>query len=102
MEKVHLTIPKGILGGFVLLKKYEKMALEATDVCLRALKESNKSRQLQCQEHCIDLIPYYLTGIRVHIFSGNLSRNSCIYTMILKFLKKSKKRYGHTKRTPTL
>ena len=33
-EKVHATISKGIKG----------MAGEATDTCLRRLKESNKSR----------------------------------------------------------
>ena len=44
-EKVHATIPKGIVGGFeftVLSKKFERMAREAMDICLRLLKESNK------------------------------------------------------------
>ena len=51
------------------------------DVCLRVLKESNKSRfdSLQCQEQCIDHISYYLSGLlRVHFFPDNLPRNSCI------------------------
>ena len=46
-EKVHATIPKGIVGGFeftVLSKKFKRMAREAMDMCLRVLKESNKSR----------------------------------------------------------
>ena len=46
-EKVHATIPKSIVGGFeftVLSKKFERMAREAMDICLRVLKESNKSR----------------------------------------------------------
>ena len=41
------------------------------DVCLRVLKESNKSRfdSLQCQEQCIDHISYYLSGLsRAHFF----------------------------------
>ena len=34
-------------------KKFERMAQEAVDVCLRVLKES--------KEQCIDHIPYYLS-----------------------------------------
>ena len=36
-EKVHATIPKGIVGGFgftVLQRNFERMAGEAMDVCL--------------------------------------------------------------------
>ena len=46
-EKEHATIPKGIVGGFeftVLLKKFEKMTREAMDLCLKVLKESNKTK----------------------------------------------------------
>ena len=46
-EKVHTTIPKGVAGGFeftVLSKKFERRTREAMDICLRVLKESNKSR----------------------------------------------------------
>ena len=73
-EKVHVTVPKGIVGGFWVLcslKKFEKMALEATDICLRVLKESNKSMFDSCsrQEPCIDHIPYFLWGLsRAHFF----------------------------------
>ena len=45
-EKVHATIPKGIVGGFecsVLQRNLKKLARKATDICLRVLKESNKS-----------------------------------------------------------
>ena len=59
--KVHATIPKGIVGGFegTVLQRNR----EATDICLRVLKESNKSRfdevrQLQSFDH----IPYYLVS----------------------------------------
>ena len=46
-EKVHATIPKGIVGGFqftVFSKKFQRIAREARDVCQQVLKESNKSR----------------------------------------------------------
>ena len=47
-EKVHATIPKGIVGGFefpVVPKNLkESVAREAMDICLRVLIESNKSR----------------------------------------------------------
>ena len=49
-------------------------------MCLRVLKESNKSRfdSYSRQKQCIDHIPHYLSGLSVHIFSDNLSRNNCI------------------------
>ena len=50
------------------------MAREAMDVCLRVLKESNKSRfdSYRVKNKCIDHnIPYS--------FCDNLSRNSCIH-----------------------
>ena len=44
-KKVHATIPRGIVGGFhCSSKKFERMAREAMDICLRVLKESSKSR----------------------------------------------------------
>ena len=54
-------------------------------MCLRVLNESNKSRfdQYSRQKHCIDHIPYYLSGLsRAHL-SDNLSRNSCIHLYVL-------------------
>ena len=68
-EKVHATIPKGIhsgwLCGYCSSKKFERMVREATDICLRVLKESNKSRfdSFSPFEQCIDHIPYYLSGL---------------------------------------
>ena len=41
-------------------------------------KQQKKVRQLQCQEQCIDYIPYYLSVLSRTHFSDNLSRNSCI------------------------
>ena len=56
------------------------MAREAMDVCLRELKESNKSRFDSYSVRNSVLIISHITfrDCRVHIFSDNLSRNSCI------------------------
>ena len=82
-EKVHATITKGIVGGFeftVLSKKFDIMTREAMDICLRVLKESNKSRFDSYKVAKSTLIISHVTfrDCRVHIFSDNLSRNSCI------------------------
>ena len=42
-------------------------------------KQQKLVRQLQCQEQCIEHIPYYLSGLSRAHFSDNLSRNSCIW-----------------------
>ena len=51
------------------------------DICLRVLKESNKSRFDSYRVRNSVLIISYITfrDCRVHIFSDNLSRNSCIH-----------------------
>ena len=56
------------------------MAREAMDVCLRVLKESNKSRFDSYSVRKSVLIISHITfrDCRVHSFSDNLSRNSCI------------------------
>ena len=46
-EKVHATIPKGIVGGFectVLQRNLKKWHGMVAMLCLRLLKESNQSR----------------------------------------------------------
>ena len=46
-EKVHPTIPKGLVGGFeftFLHRNLTELARKAMKMCLRVLKESNKSR----------------------------------------------------------
>ena len=46
-EKVHATIPKGIVGGFeftVLQRNLKEWHKSPWNVCLRVIKESNKSR----------------------------------------------------------
>ena len=68
---MHATIPKGIVDGF------EGTFREATDICLRVLKESDKSRfdSFSRYEQCIDHIPYYLSGLsRAHFFRQPFSK----------------------------
>ena len=57
------------------------MAGEAVDICLRVLKESNKSRFDSYSVRNSVLIISHITfrDCRVHMFSDNLSLNSCIY-----------------------
>ena len=82
-EKVHATIPKGIVGGFefsILRRNLKELARKAMEMCFLVLKEGNKSRfdSYGRQEQCIDHIPYCLSGLSRAHFSDNLSRNSCI------------------------
>ena len=78
--KVHATILKGIVGGFefsVFQRNLKELARKAMEMCLRMLKESNKSRfdSYSRQEQCIDYIPYYLWGLtRAHFFRQPLSK----------------------------
>ena len=56
------------------------MAREAMDICLRALKESSESRfDSYSVKNSVSII-FHITfwDCRVHIFSDNLSLNSCI------------------------
>ena len=79
-ERVHATIPKGIVGGFeflVLQRKLKELARKAMKMCLRVLTESNKSRfdSYSRQEQCIDHIPYYLSGLsHAHFFRQPFSK----------------------------
>ena len=87
-EKVHATIPKGIVGGFkftVLQRNLKELVRKAVEMCLRVLKESNKSSfdRYSCQKQCIDHIPYYLSGLSRAHFSDNLSRHSGILHCLL-------------------
>ena len=45
-------------------------------------KQQKGVRQLKCQEQCIDHIPFYLSGLSRAHFSDNLSRNSCMATIV--------------------
>ena len=82
-EKVHATIPKGIVSGFeftVVQRNLKEWHERPSDACLRVLKESHKSR---CEGYCVRNSVLMISHVtfrdcRVHIFSDNLSRNSCI------------------------
>ena len=72
-EKVHATIPKGIVGGFeflVLQRNLKELARKAMKMCLRVLTESNESRfdSHSHQEQFIDHIPYYLSALLRAVF----------------------------------
>ena len=74
--------PERYWGWFWVLcssKKFERMAGEALDVCLRMLKESDHRRFNSHSVRNSVLIISHITfqDCRVHIFSDNLSRNSC-------------------------
>ena len=46
VRKLQATIPKGIVGGFeltVLQRNLKEVAQKAMEMCLRVLKESNRS-----------------------------------------------------------
>ena len=56
-------------------KKFQRMARKVMDVCLRGLKESNKSR---FDSYILIISQITFRDCRVHSFCDNLSRNSCI------------------------
>ena len=85
LEKAHATIPKGRYCGWFWVdcssKEFERMAREDMDVCLRVLKESNKSRfDSYSIRNSVSVISSHITfrNYRMHIFSNDLSRNSCM------------------------
>ena len=63
-------------------KKFERMTQKAVDVCLRVLKESNKTNFYSYSVRNSVLIISHITfqDCRVHIFADNLSQNSCMST----------------------
>ena len=79
-RKVHATILEGIVGGFefsFFQRNLKELARKAMEMCLRVLKESNKSRfdSYSRQEQCIDHIPYYFSGLsREHFFRQPFSK----------------------------
>ena len=61
--KVHATILKGIVGGFefsFFQRNLKELAQKPMKMCLRVLKESNKSRfdRYSRQKQCIDCLLY--------------------------------------------
>ena len=77
-EKVHVTMPKGIVGSseFTVLQRNLK---EWHVRMFGVLEESNKSIDSysvrKCQEQCIDHIPYYPSGLsHAHFFRHPFSK----------------------------
>ena len=69
-------------------QKFERMSREAMDICLRVLKESNKSMfdSYSRQEQCVDHIPYYLSDCCMHInFLATTFLEKTVYIIICKF-----------------
>ena len=77
----YTTILKGIVGGFEFFfffqRNLKELARKGMEMCLRALKENNKSRfdSYSRREQCIDHIPCYLSGLsRAHFFQQPFSK----------------------------
>ena len=86
--KIARDNPERYCGWFLVYcfsMKFQRMAREAIDVCLRLLKESNKSRFNSYSVRNSVLIISHITfgDCRVHSFSDNLSGNSCIRPLLL-------------------
>ena len=54
-------------------KKFERMALEATDICLRVLNESNKSTATVIRNNVLIISHIIVRDCHVHIFSDKTS-----------------------------
>ena len=69
-----------VVSNSLFSKKFERMTREAMDICLRVLKESTKSRFDSYSVRKCALMISHVTfrDCRLHIFSDNFSRNSCI------------------------
>ena len=87
LEEVHATIRRGIVGGFeftVLKKKIGRIALATMDVCLRALKESSKTRFDSYSVRNSVLIISHITfrDCRVHIFPTTFFKIAVYYEIL--------------------
>ena len=74
--KVHLTIPKGIVGSFefTVLQKIGTRGHGRLFGNARG-KQQKQVRQLQSQEQCIDHISYWLSGLSpAHFFRQPFSK----------------------------
>ena len=83
VEKRARDNPEWYCGWFwvhCFSEKFERMAEEAVDICLRVLKESNKSRFdiYGVRNSVLNISNITFRDCRVHFFSDNLSRSSCI------------------------
>ena len=61
-------------------KKFARMAREAMDICLQLLKERNNRRfgSYSCRNRLLTISHITFRDCCLHIFSVNLSQNSCI------------------------
>ena len=90
VSKSLRNIPEKYCGWFWVhcsSNKFKRMPQQAMDVCLRVLKESNKSRfdSYSRQEQCIENIPYYLSGLsRAHFFWQPFSKY--LYTVMRRYI----------------
>ena len=69
--------PVGCFEFAVFQRNLKELSRKAMDVCLRVLKECDKSRfdSYSRQEQCIDHILYYLSGLlRAHFFRQPFSK----------------------------
>ena len=84
-----------ILRSLFFKESQDRMAREAMDICLRVLKESNKSRFDSYKVRNRVLIISHITfrDCRVQIFSDNLSRNGCMALSLLSLDKLPKTGY---------
>ena len=83
-EKVHVTVPKGIVGGFgclVLQRNLKKWHWRPrTYVCECSRKVTKVcSTAAVVRNHVLIISHIFFGDCRVHIFSDNLSRNSCMH-----------------------
>ena len=86
--KVHATILKGIVGGFefsFFQRNLKELARKAMEMCLRVLKESNKSRfdSYSRQEYCIDHIPLFPFGIVTCTFLPTTFLKIAVYILYM-------------------
>ena len=103
---MHLTIQKGIVGGFEFIVQSEYLnewheRSRPGRIFASAIKKSNKSRfdstatVVRNSILVISILPSTFQDCRVYIFSDNLSRNSCIQcgTLVLVSRESTELRY---------
>ena len=81
--EVHATTPKGIVGGFeftVFQRNLKEWQERPWTLSLQMLKERSKSRfdSYSVRNSVLSISHITFPDCRVHIFSDNLSQNSCL------------------------
>ena len=83
-EKVHATIPKGrVAFSSLFFKEISNNGKRGHGRMFASAKESNKSRfdSYSIRNSVLSISHITFRDCRVHSFSDNLSRNSCILTL---------------------